>query len=588
MDHRGRSATESLSSSLSSSPTNEFPVANIVNSSAKRDAPQADDDPDNALFSDADELLAGASRQQRQQKKATKPRRLHLPSLDHVHSSGEMLKIGVAGHSSVGPARSQLLDSPRSVASGAAGSSAREKLSVAAVVVHLCKGNIGPGAMSLPNGFSQAGIYAAPVLFVVVALVCTYNMDLLLRCKRAVGPTTPMSFGDVGREILGPKGKLLIDVFLVGMQLGICCVYFTFVATNIHVVLPERLQSALHERQLILAVFPVLLLLSWMRTLKRITPFSGLANIAVVAGIAIVFYYSFEYYEHPTQPRVESVHFDWRTLASFYGTAVYSFEGIGLILPIQNEMQSPALFPRVLAACMLAILVLFLAIGEAPTIAFGRITNGSMTAVLHDYCEGWGVTAANVLLAFACTLSFPIQFYPAIEVLEKSLSRPGSLMRPAALPHTALTRHRHPPAPGAHGPHALPRAFYGQQQQQRQAPDASVQQTRPPPARAPLFERVFSMTQYECNRTVLRSMICTSLLLVAVCIPDVGLLISLFGAVGSSMLAIILPPVMYLKLHKHSLSLPSRVFHAGIVVFGVVGMAAGTLQALVEVATALF
>lgn len=65
-------------------------------------------------------------------------------------------------------------------------------------------------------------------------------MDLLLYCKHAVAPTTRMSFGDVGCEILGPKGKRLIDVFLVGTQLGICCVYFTFVATNIHVVLPEK------------------------------------------------------------------------------------------------------------------------------------------------------------------------------------------------------------------------------------------------------------------------------------------------------------------------------------------------------------
>lgn len=37
-----------------------------------------------------------------------------------------------------------------------------------------------------------------------------------------------------------------------------------------------RWQRVIHERQLILAVFPVLLLLSWVRTLKRITPFSGL------------------------------------------------------------------------------------------------------------------------------------------------------------------------------------------------------------------------------------------------------------------------------------------------------------------------
>lgn len=38
------------------------------------------------------------------------------------------------------------------------------------------------------------------------------------------------------------------------------------------------MQSVVHERHLILAIFPVLLLLSWLRTLKRITPFSGLGT----------------------------------------------------------------------------------------------------------------------------------------------------------------------------------------------------------------------------------------------------------------------------------------------------------------------
>lgn len=77
------------------------------------------------------------------------------------------------------------------------------------------------------------------------------------------------------------------------------------------------------------------------------------------------------------------------------GTAVYSFEGIGLILPIQNDMREPHLFPRVLALCMLLILVLFLFIGEVPTLAFGQITNGSMTAVLHEYYDGWLGTAVR-------------------------------------------------------------------------------------------------------------------------------------------------------------------------------------------------
>lgn len=181
-------------------------------------------------------------------------------------------------------------------------------------------------------------------------------------------------------------------------------------------------QVVINERQLIFAIFPVLLLLSWVRTLQRITPFSSLgaftalhsrhmpykltrscscscpANCAVLLGIVIVFYFSISYWhEHADdeEPVERAERFNWRALPEFYGTAVYSFEGIGLILPIQNEMREPERFPRVLAACMLAILVLFLLLGEIPTIAFGRITSGSMTAVLRDYCEGWLVPAVR-------------------------------------------------------------------------------------------------------------------------------------------------------------------------------------------------
>jgi amino acid permease len=95
------------------------------------------------------------------------------------------------------------------------------------------------------------------------------------------------------------------------------------------------------------------------------------------------------------------------------------------------------------------------------------------------------------------------------------------------------------------------------------------------------------MSPYECNRTIFRSMLCTSLMVVAVCVPDVGLLISLFGSVGSSMLAIVLPPVLYVQAHGRALSTSSRVFHYGIVLFGIVGMVAGTAETVVQVVQSL-
>lgn len=98
---------------------------------------------------------------------------------------------------------------------------------------------------------------------------------------------------------------------------------------------------------------------------------------------------------------------------------------------------------------------------------------------------------------------------------------------------------------------------------------------------------VGSLSQYECNRTLFRSMLCTCLMVIAVCVPDVGLLISLFGAVGSSMLAIIIPPYMYLRATKDTISCVSRMAHWGIVAFGVVGMIAGTVQAMTQVIASL-
>lgn len=92
------------------------------------------------------------------------------------------------------------------------------------------------------------------------------------------------------------------------------------------------------------------------------------------------------------------------------------------------------------------------------------------------------------------------------------------------------------------------------------------------------------MSQYDCNRTIFRSMLCTSLMIIAVCIPDVGLLISLFGSIGSSMLAIILPPVLYIQAKRGAMSMWSLIFHYSIVIVGVAGMITGTVQTLLQVA----
>lgn len=43
-----------------------------------------------------------------------------------------------------------------------------------------------------------------------------------------------------------------------------------------------------------------------------------------MSGIAIVFYYSLDYYANPTKPRFEPVHVDWTAFPEFYGERYYN------------------------------------------------------------------------------------------------------------------------------------------------------------------------------------------------------------------------------------------------------------------------
>jgi len=71
-----------------------------------------------------------------------------------------------------------------------------------------------------------------------------------------------------------------------------------------------------------------ILLTALIRNLKYLAPFSTLANVLMCIGIIIVLYYSSQDIPSVTERRYIA---DWQQLPLFFGTAVYAFEGIGLV-----------------------------------------------------------------------------------------------------------------------------------------------------------------------------------------------------------------------------------------------------------------
>ena len=85
-------------------------------------------------------------------------------------------------------------------------------------------------------------------------------------------------------------------------------------------------------------LIPMLLLAS-IRNLKYLSPISMLANILQFIGLGIIFYYLLQDIPYSWDRKKFA---SWGQLPLYFGTAIYAFEGIGVVLPLENQMKTPA------------------------------------------------------------------------------------------------------------------------------------------------------------------------------------------------------------------------------------------------------
>ena len=113
--------------------------------------------------------------------------------------------------------------------------------------IQMMQGNLGPGILTLPFIFSVGGMLPTSAIMMVVTLTTLYSMQLVLMCERwlreqdmanklkggGVGQEGSYSFEAIGGRLLGERGRRLIVMFVVLMQLGICVVFLNYSAENL-------------------------------------------------------------------------------------------------------------------------------------------------------------------------------------------------------------------------------------------------------------------------------------------------------------------------------------------------------------------
>lgn len=281
----------------------------------------------------------------------------------------------------------------------------------------LLKAFVGTGILFLPKAFRNGGLLFSSITLVIVSVVTAICFHLLLQCRRKYGG----SYGEIGERIAGPGLRSLILGSITISQLGFVCTGIIFTAENLHSFLKAVMTSVpqlLSTNGLIGWQLLILIPLAFIRRISKLGPVALLADIFILIGLTYIYYYDIRSIaQNGLEPTVEL--FNPKAFTLTIGSAIFTFEGIGLILPIQSSMKRPDQFDHLLYVVMAIITVVFTSVGALSYSTFGSQTR---TEIISNFPQtDKFVNAVQFLYSLAILVGTPVQLFPALRIMEGKL-----------------------------------------------------------------------------------------------------------------------------------------------------------------------
>ncbi|KAG0173226.1 neutral amino acid transporter [Apophysomyces sp. BC1034] len=301
---------------------------------------------------------------------------------------------------------------------------AKHKTGTIKAMLLLFKAFIGSGILFLPKAFSNGGLGFSILVIWLMGFVSLYCFLLLLDCKNYVAG----SYGDIGGALYGTWMRHLVLFSVAISQLGFVCGGTIFIAEN----MTEAIRGLSHSTVQIsmtslLAIIAILLMpMVLIRNIAKLSPTALLSDVLIIAGLLTLLVFDLVHilFEAPegSHPPTTGPNIHWWfnpvQYPVFIGTAVYSFEGIGLIIPIRDSMENPRKFPWVLTVVMTMVATSLCLVGSLGYVAFGSDVK---TVAMLNLPPGALTLTIQIGYAVAIHLSNALVLFPTIRIVEQAI-----------------------------------------------------------------------------------------------------------------------------------------------------------------------
>lgn len=303
------------------------------------------------------------------------------------------------------------------------GEAPAQALSPTRAVITILKAMIGAGVLALPYGCSLVHLGLALPGMAVVAILNAIGIWRLVECSIHLsvssdeGGALANDWGlgpaaGVSSSVLGRAGLLLACCSVLSAQIG-CGICYVDVLIR---TLEPYLEGILAPMMQKVGIFVLLCAISLLRELRDLAWLSAVA-LAVYAYVVFALV-KWGVRELSDGPGGTFWPVRWQGFGTWFGQAIFAFEGINVAQYVYRDMQAsdPGPFLRVLTVSYVICWMLYSFVG-----GFGYWVYGATVqqVIYLSFPEGSpDVVTVEVVLCIVLFLTFAIQMYPVFHFVE--------------------------------------------------------------------------------------------------------------------------------------------------------------------------
>lgn len=287
------------------------------------------------------------------------------------------------------------------------------------------------------------------------------NEEHDIHSKNAPAPTL-LTYPELAHRAFGDY-SVLISGGIAAMQFGVCLTYLIFVPQNLYES-ARSLGLNIPKQAFLIAMLAIEIPMVWIRDIRKLAPINIMATLFIAFGLASVLYialFSFDgsdvegigsytdKFDSNTLTLDQDIDIDidaleeepelsllsqilklppiMNTWSLFIGTSFFCFEGsITLLVPLQEAVYSREdreRFPRVNNQVISSVVIFYVFFAIVCWASFGDAVQTALTASLP---QGILSTAVQIAYSIAVVFTFPLQAFPALEVVTNRRNSKGT------------------------------------------------------------------------------------------------------------------------------------------------------------------